>query len=81
MQEFTIDLKPNGMRRHRKKTTIQLSFRTEPFVVETQEGSLTISPDTVDDWANGYFVAYPDDGSKPYAISPQFVRENYEVCE
>ncbi|MGD1973901.1 MAG: hypothetical protein PVH37_11705 [Desulfobacterales bacterium] len=47
--------------------------------VDTQEGELTISPETVDDWDNGYYIAYPDDGSKPYVISPAYVRQNYEL--
>ncbi len=38
---------------------------------------MTISPETVDDWEEGYFVAYPDDGSKLHSISPSFVREKY----
>ena len=66
--------------RHRKKTTVMLSYQHDPFVVETQEGDMTISPETVDDWDNGYWLAYPDDGSKPYAISPKFVRENYVLA-
>jgi hypothetical protein len=41
---------------------------------------MTISPDTVDDWA-GYFIAYPSDGSKPYGISPEFVEKNYIMVE
>lgn len=74
---FTLKEKPDNLASHRKKTTVALSFQTEPFRVDTQEGVILISPDTVDDWDNGYYLAYPDDGSKPYSISPSFVRNNY----
>lgn len=75
-QTFNLDNKPTT-KPHRKRTTVELAFVTEPFTVETQEGAMTISPETVDDWDGGYYVAYPSDGSKPYSISPKFVRENY----
>ena len=75
---YSLDKKPRNTERHRKKTTVELAFVTAPFEVETQEGVLRIAPDTVDDWDGGYYIAYPDDGSKPYAISPAFVRANYE---
>ena len=76
MHTFTLENKPVCLS-YRKATTVDMLFVQEPFVVETQEGSMTISPETVDDWDGGYFVAYPSDGSKPYAISPSFVRANY----
>jgi hypothetical protein len=76
MKVFDLTNKPKT-RPYRKKTTVDLSFVPEPFQVDTQEGLLTISPETVDDWDNGYYVAYPSDGSKPYAIAPAFVRDNY----
>ncbi len=40
---------------------------------------MEIGPDTTEDFKKegGYFVAYPGDGTKPYSISPSFVRENY----
>jgi hypothetical protein len=81
MKSFSLENKPERIPSYRKSSTVQLLFVSEPFVVESQEGSVTISPDTVDDWDGGYFVAYPDDGSKPYAISPSFVRANYEEIE
>lgn len=77
MKRFALENKPEDMPHYRKASTVQLLFIAEPFVVESQEGPVTIAPDTVDDWDNGYFVAYPDDGSKPYAISPRFVGANY----
>lgn len=76
MQTFTLTTKP-ATTPHRKRTTVDLAFVDEPFVVETQEGPMTISPTTVDDWQDGYYVAYPGDGSKPYAIAPKFVFDNY----
>lgn len=79
MQLFSIDNKPTTVP-HRKKTTVGLLWCDEPFEVHTQEGPMLISPETVDDWDHGYWVAYPDDGSKPYAISPGFVRDNYVVA-
>lgn len=77
MKFFSIDFKPEDAVTHRKKTTVDLVFVSEPFVVDTQEGPMAITPETVDDWDNGYYVAYPDDGSKPYSIAPKFVRDNY----
>jgi hypothetical protein len=77
MQTFSLDHKPENLVAHRKKTTVLLAFISEPFEVETQEGPMRIAPDTVDDWEDGYFIAYPDDGSKPYSIAPSFVRNNY----
>lgn len=74
---FTLDNRPENLLSHRKKTTVALAFIDTPFVVETQEGEMLISPETVDDWDNGYYVAYPDDGSKPYSISPEYVKNNY----
>lgn len=73
---FTLHNKPECLP-YRKKTTVDLCFMNEPFEVETQEGTLIIAPDTVEDWDGGYFVAYPNDGSKPYAIAPSYVRSNY----
>ena len=61
----------------RKVATIRVVYMKEPFYVETQEGIMYISPETCDDWQNGYYIAYPSDGSKPYAISPQFIADNY----
>lgn len=74
---FSLDEKPDGLVAHRKRTTVALAFITTPFMVVTQEGAMLISPGTVDGWDGGYYVAYPDDGSKPYSIAPSFVRDNY----
>jgi len=74
---FSLTNKPAGLREYRKSGTVLLAFVQEPFVVFTQEGEMSISPETVDDWDGGYYVAYPSDGSKPYSISPAFVRKNY----
>lgn len=76
MIHFDLNSKPTTTP-HRKRTTVDLAFVDEPFTVETQEGVMTISPDTVDDWDGGYYLAYPSDGSKPYSIAPKFVRDNY----
>ena len=77
-EKFSLDRKANYLTAYRKKTQVLLSFQHTPFTVETQEGDIFISPDTVDDWEDGYYIAYPEDGSKPYAIAPSFVRNNYE---
>lgn len=77
MQTFSIENKPAGIKPYRKVATTDLAFVSEPFQVETQEGLMVISPETVDDWDNGYYLAYPSDGSKPYSIAPSFVRQNY----
>lgn len=80
MIEFTLEDKPEGLLTFRKAATVQLKFITEPFVVHSQEGEMTISPESTDDWDNGYYVAYPSDGSKPYAIAPSFVMANYVLA-
>lgn len=77
MKKYTLENRPGNLKAHRKKTTVLLAFVEEPFEVETQEGPMVVGPDSVDDWDHGYYIAYPDDGSKPYAISPSFVRNNY----
>lgn len=81
MHKFTLENKPKHIPFYQKKTKVQLLLVHKPFAVETQEGDMIISPETTDDWGNGYYVAYPDDGSKPYSISPSFVCENYERVE
>ena len=74
---FDLSNRP-ATRHYRRKTTVQLAFVSEPFTVDTQEGVMTISPQTVDDWEGGYYIAYPTDGSKPFSIAPRYVRDNYE---
>ena len=81
MQSFSLDNRPSALKPHRKVTVTHLAFVSEPFVVETQEGSMTISPETVDDWDRGYYIAYPSDGSKPYSIAPKFVQDNYVIID
>ena len=78
MKTYTLHDKPETQS-YRKTATVELAFVTEPFLVETQEGPMTISPDTVDDWNGGYYIAYPSDGSKPFSIAPKYVLENYEL--
>jgi peptidoglycan hydrolase-like protein with peptidoglycan-binding domain len=74
---YSLTSKPADLSWFRKTTRVQMTKVSEPFEVETQEGVLLIAPDTVDGWDDGYFVAYPDDGTKPYAIAPAYVRVNY----
>lgn len=76
MKTFDLKNKPST-RLYRKKSKVELAYIDEPFKVDTQEGEMLISSQTVDDWDDGYYIAYPDDGSKPYAISPDYVRQNY----
>jgi hypothetical protein len=76
MKKFDLKNKP-PTQPYRKKSTVELAYINEPFKVVTQEGEMVISPETVDDWDDGYYIAYPDDGSKPYAISPAYVHQNY----
>ena len=78
MKLFTKEHRPELLETYRKTGTVSLAFISEPFQIDTQEGVMTISPETVDDWDNGYYIAYPSDESKPYSISPSFVRKNYE---
>ena len=77
MKIFTQKNRPKWLVEMRKTATIKVAFIDEPFNVETQEGVMLISPDTTDDWEDGYYVVYPSDGSKPYSISPSFMRDNY----
>jgi peptidoglycan hydrolase-like protein with peptidoglycan-binding domain len=77
---YSLASKPPDLPWFRKKTRVQLLFVSEPFEIETQEGLMRIHPDTVDDWDDGYYIAFPDDGSKPYGIAPAYVRANYETA-
>lgn len=79
MDTFTTAFRPSNLAEMRKTSTVHLAWLDTPFVVETQEGPLTISPETTDDWDDGYYIAYPSDGSKPYGISKSFVEANYEA--
>lgn len=81
MERFSLENRPEGLRPYRKALTVELVFVTTPFYVDTQEGLMRIASDTVDDWDGGYYVAYPSDGTKPYSISPSFVRKNYVLAE
>ena len=76
---FSLDHEPARLLPYRKKMRTFLAFLKEPFKVDTQEGPRSIGPETVDDWDGGYYIAYPGNGSKPYAVSPKFVRDNYEL--
>lgn len=77
MERFSLSARPGKLERYRKATTVELAFVSEEFIVETQEGNIKIAPHVVEGWEGGYYVAYPSDGSKPYAIAPGFVRDNY----
>ena len=79
MRIYSQEDKPANMTEYRKRSTIFAYFSKEPFMVDTQEGPMHISPETCDDWDGGYYLAYPSDGSKPYAISPSFMKMNYVV--
>lgn len=78
MNKFSLKNPPANLFPYKKKAITFLSFQTEPFIVETQEGDMTISPETVDDWNEGYYIAYPEDGTKPYSIAKSYVDKNYE---
>ena len=80
LKKFSLENKPKNIKIYKKTGLTYLSFVSEPFIVETQEGDMTISPDTVDDWDGGYFIAVPADGSKMYSIAPSFVKKNYKEC-
>ena len=75
--KYSLENRPKEFREYLKRTKVRMSFITEPFMVETQEGLMTISPTTVDGWDGGYFIAYPGDGSKPYAIATKHVLDDY----
>lgn len=80
MENFSLENRPLDLGIYRKKSTVRAAFIAESFTVETQEGKMTISPETVDDWDGGYYVMYPSDGSKPYACAPSFFKTNYIVA-
>lgn len=77
MDRFTLSNPPADLLGYRKSSMTYMCFIAAPFEVDSQEGVMLIAPTTVDDWENGYYVAYPADGSKPYAIAPAYVRANY----
>ena len=77
MKAYDLGNEPGNTVEMRKTATIRAIFIQEPFNVITQEGSMIISPDTVDDWDGGYYLVYPSDGSMPYSISPSFIENNY----
>lgn len=78
MLKYSLENKPKIMKKFKKKSTIEAVFVSVPFQIVGQEGVQYIAPDTVDDWAGGYYVAYPDDHSKPYPISKKYMEDNYE---
>lgn len=77
---ITIDDRPESLPEFRKTGTVSLQWLNQPFTIETQEGPMTID-ETTAGWEDGYWVSWPSDGTMPYAISPAFVRENYEPVE
>ena len=77
MKTYDLRNEPGNTIEMRKTATIRVVFIEQPFRVDTQEGLMTISPADTDDWEDGYYLVYPSDGSKPYSISPSFMRDNY----
>ena len=77
MRTYDLTNRPPWLVEMRKTATIKVMFVNEPFQVDTQEGLMRISPETTTDWEGGYYVVYPSDGTKPYSISPSFMRDNY----
>lgn len=73
--------KPYDLQEFRKASTIQAVKVPGPFKVDTQEGEMVISPETCDDFGDGYWIAYPSDGSKPYGIADSFMLKNYVPIE
>ena len=69
--------KPTDLDRYTKTATIELQWMDEPFTVRTLEGTThDVGPET-EEWEEGYWIAWPDDGTDPYPIAPSFVRGNY----
>lgn len=53
-----------------------LQWITQPCTVGTLEGkSYEIGPH-LEEWEDGYWISWPDDGSAPYPISARYVRDN-----
>jgi len=76
MKTFSLENRPSNTTTFRKKALAHAVFITEPFIAQTQEGPIEYSPATCENWEGGYWLVYPDDGSKPYGWSPKFCREN-----
>lgn len=81
MKTYSLYQKPVVSGKAKKSAAIFVTHMVEPFQVETQEGLLTYGPDTCDDWGEGYMLSYPEDGSKPYAMSKNFFDNNYEYVK
>ncbi len=81
MKTFTLENKPAELKKAQKTAKIFVKKMEEPFQLETQEGLLTYSPETTDDWEDGYVIAYTEDGSKPYAMSQSYFRDCYEYVQ
>lgn len=77
MQTFSLENQPEGLKTARKTAAINAIHMKEPFKADTQEGVLEYGPETCDDWGEGYVLSFPDDGSKPYAMSKTFFDGNY----
>jgi hypothetical protein len=45
MRNFELENKP-PTRLYRKKSTMELAFINDPFEIDTQEGEMSISPET-----------------------------------
>ncbi len=76
MRFYNKTERPDELTEYTKRTAIRAAFLTEPFALDTQEGVMTFD-ETHDGWQRGYWIAYPDDGSEPYAISSTFMAANY----
>ena len=77
MKTYDLGNEPGNTVEMRKTATIRAIFIDQPFQVDSQEGLMRIAPETTTDWEGGYYVVYPSDGTKPYSISPSFMRDNY----
>lgn len=76
MQVYSLTSKPEVTHEMRKTSTIHVAWVNQAFIIRTQEEKIIIDEDT-DGWDGGYYIAYPSDGSEPYAISRSFIESNY----
>lgn len=78
VQVVTATDRPDGVPAFRKTALTYFEWRTEPFQVQTMEGTTYVISEDTDAWDGGYFVAWPDDGTDPYPVAKSFVETNYE---
>ncbi len=77
MKVFSLTNRPDDLKLYKKTGSMWLSWQSEPFQVETDEGLKTYDENS-QGWEGGYYVAYPEKfDSEPYGIPLGFAKKNY----